>query len=187
MTATVATVWAMLWLAVAAVLTILSGRIGRPRAASWLMMIGLFLVTIEEPALTLWLATATPRADHDGIATLVTPMARAHVIDAAGMSLTASIALICVAAVGVRRQYRWAWRVQALGFAVVLAAELVTTLAVFSRGLAVPGPAGAAGRDGFGWQPVAVGLLAWALGVWLGRLRSTVASGAGTPAQVHHA
>jgi len=26
-----------------------------------------------------------------------------------------------------------------------------------------------AGRAGFGWQPVAVGLLAWTTGVWLAR------------------
>jgi hypothetical protein len=40
---------------------------------------------------------------------------------------------------------------------------------VFSRGLALPGPAGAAGRNGFGWQPLAVGLLAWAVGLRVGR------------------
>jgi hypothetical protein len=162
-------VWALAWLAVVIALGLLSTRLGRARTAPWLIVIGLVLLTIEEPALTLWLGIADHKADPDGMATLVTPMARAHVLDAAIVSLAATIALVYVAVTGFRNDRAWAWRVLSTGFAVALAMELTTTLLVFSRGLDLPGAAGSAGRDGVGWQPVAVGLLSWALGLIVGR------------------
>jgi hypothetical protein len=170
-------IWALAWFAVVIALGLLSTRLGRARTAPWLIVIGLILLTIEEPALTLWLGIADPKADPDGMATLVTPMARAHVLDAAIVSLAAAIALGYVAVTGLRKNRAWAWRVLGSGFAVVLAMELMTTLLVFSRGLDLPGPAGSAGRDGVGWQPVAVGLLSWALGLIVGRRGQGPAAG----------
>ena len=166
---TIATIWALVWLAVVAALAVLRRRIGRSRAGAWLIVIGLVLLTIEEPALTLWISMAGPGSDPDGMATLVTPMARAHVVDAAIVGLAAAAALIYLAVQGITKQRRWAWLALAWGFAVALAAELTTTLFIFSRGLPLPGVAGEAGRGGFGWQPVAVALLAWALGLAFGR------------------
>jgi hypothetical protein len=158
MIGTVVKVWALAWLAVVVALGLLSTRLGRARTAPWLIVIGLVLLTIEEPALTLWLGTADPKADPDGFATLVTPMARAHVLDAAVVSLGAAVALGHVAVTGLRKSRAWAWRVLSWGFAVAFAMEVTTTLLVFSRGLDLPGAAGSAGRDGVGWQPNAVGL-----------------------------
>jgi len=171
-------VWAAAWLAAVIGLALLSRRLGRARTAAWLMVIGLFLLTLEEPALTLWLGVAGPKADRDGMATLITPMARAHVLDAAMVSLAAAIALGYVALTGVRQNRRWAWQVMGWGFAVALATELTTTLLVFSRGLDVPGAAGAAGRGAIGWQPIAVGLLSWALGLIFGRRAQAPAASA---------
>jgi hypothetical protein len=178
MIGTVVIVWAAAWLAAVIGLALLSRRLGRARTAAWLMVIGLFLLTLEEPALTLWLGTAGPKGDRDGMATLITPMARAHVLDAAIVSLAAAIALGYVAMTGVRKNRRWAWRVMGWGFAVALATELTTTLLVFSRGLDVPGAAGAAGRGAIGWQPIAVGLLSWALGLIFGRRAQAPAASA---------
>jgi hypothetical protein len=170
MTSTVINVWAGIWLVVVVALSLLARRIGAARTAPWLVVIGLFLLVGEEPALTLWLASATPSADRDGMATLITPMARAHVLDAGIVALAAVIALGYVAVRRLRTGEPRAWRVLAWGFAVALLAEVITTAFVFSRGLPVPG---AAGRDGIGWQPVAVGLLAWAAGLLLSRPRRT--------------
>ena len=80
-------VWAAAWLAAVMTLALLSRRLGRARTAAWLIGIGVFLLALEEPALTLWLGIAGPKGDRDGMATLVTPMARAHVLDAAIVSL----------------------------------------------------------------------------------------------------
>jgi hypothetical protein len=125
------------------------------------------MLSLEEPALTLWLGLAAPGSDRDGIAGLVTPQARAHVVDAAVFSLGLAALLVRTAAGPFRRGERWAARILTAALAVVAAAEIATSALVFSRGLPLPGPGGAAGAGGFGWQPVAVGLLAWAAGLAL--------------------
>jgi len=40
---------------------------------------------------------------------------------------------------------------------------------VYGRGLHVPTPSGDAAGAGFGWEQLAVALLAWAAGLWLRR------------------
>jgi hypothetical protein len=170
-------VWALAWLAVVIALVLLGTRLGRAGTAPWLIVIGLVLLTIEEPALTLWLGIADAKADPDGMATLVTPMARAHVLDAAVVSLAAAIGLGYVAMTGLRKSRAWARRLLGWGFVVALAMELTTTLLVFSRGLDLPGAAGSGGRNGVGWQPIAVGLLSWALGLIVGRPRQAPVAG----------
>jgi hypothetical protein len=168
-TATIINVWAGCWLVVIVTLNVLSRRIGRVRTAGWLVAIGIFLLVGEEPVLTLWLATASPTADRDGMATLITPMARAHVLDAGAVTLAAAIALGYVAVKKLRTGEPWAWRVLAWGCVVALIMEVATTGLIFSRGLPLPGAAGAAGRDGIGWQPIVQGLLAWSSGLRLSR------------------
>ena len=176
MTATIINIWALFWLAVIVTLNVLARRIGRARTAVWLVVIGLFLLVIEEPALTLWLALVGPKADPDGMATLITPMARAHVLDAGAVAVAGAIALGYIAVKKLRAGERWAWQVLAWGFVVILVMEVATTSLVFSRGLPIPGAAGAAGRDGLGWQPVVQGLLAWASGLRLSRPRQPAAA-----------
>jgi hypothetical protein len=56
-----------------------------------------------------------------------------------------------------------------VGLIVAAGAELVTGVLVHSRGLPLPTPGGTAGASGIGWQPVAVGLVAWSLGLALAR------------------
>ncbi len=169
MTSTIITVWAAGWLAVTAAVALAARRIGTARAGAWLVVLGLALLTLEEPALTLWLAIAGSGGDRDAMAGLITPMARAHVLDAAVAGVATSVLLGWIAMAALRRGERWAHRVLLSGFAVVAAMEAATTVVVFSRGLPLPGPGGAAGSGGLGWQPVAVGLAAWGLGLWVAR------------------
>lgn len=166
MNGTVLTAWALAWLLVVVALAAGARRIGRPRAGAWLVVIGLFLLAVEEPLLTFWLGLTGPDGDPDGVATLVTPMARAHVLDAAVYGFAAALLLGSLSLTGVKRGEPRAWRILALGFAIAAAMETATTALVFSRGLPLPGVAGS-GR--FGWQPLAVGLLAWAIGLMLAR------------------
>lgn len=148
-----ADLWASAWLVVVAAPVLLPGRLGGSRTAARLTAIDVLLLAIEEPALTLRLATADPAADRDG-------MASADVLDAALVSLAAAVALDYLALTG-RRSTR---RVLACGFLVALAtAGLAST-----RGLP-PGDAGAAGRHAFGRAPAAAGLIAWAAGLVTGR------------------
>jgi hypothetical protein len=176
---TIVSVWAGVALAAVVGLVVAAARIGRNRAAAWLTFLGLLLVTLEEPAITFWLGLSGPRSDPDGLAGSVTPMARAHVLDAGVYGLAAAVLLGWVALTAFPRGERWARRVLGWALVVVAVTEAATTLAVYSRGLPVPGtPGGAA----FGWQPVAVGLVAWTVGLWLGRARQRSGSYSGAVA-----
>ena len=163
---TVVTIWAGVAFAMVIGLAVAARRIGRARSAAWLVVLGLVLVALEEPLLTFWLGLSGRQGDPDGIASSVTPMARAHVLDAGIYGAAAAVLLGWIAMTPLRRGEVWARRVLAWGLAVAVAVEAATTLLVFSRGLAVPGTAGG---GAFGWQPVAVGLLAWGTGLWLAR------------------
>jgi hypothetical protein len=165
---TVVTIWAVACLVVAVALVISARWIGRSRAAAWLVVLGLFVLMGEEPAITLWLAVSGPDADPDGMAGLITPMARAHAFDSGLFGIGAAVLLGWVALTAFKRGEHWARRALGWAFAVVTITLATSAWLVFSRGLALAGPGGAAGHAGFGWQPVIVGLLAWAAGLWLG-------------------
>jgi hypothetical protein len=166
---TIVSVWAGTCLAVVVTLAATARRIGRPRAAAWLVVLGVVVLTLEEPAITFWLAIAGPGMDPDGTAGLITPMARAHVLDAGLFGIASAGLLGWVTLTAFRRGERWARYLLGWGLVVVAATETASALLVFSRGLPLPGPGGVAGHAGFGWQPVVVGLLAWATGLWLAR------------------
>jgi hypothetical protein len=171
---TIVSVWAGICLAGVLALVAAAGRLGRDRAAAWLVVVGIVVLTLEEPAITLWLAVAGPASDPDGMAGSVTPMARVHVLDAGLFAIAAAGLFGWVALSALRRGERWARRLLGWGLVVVTVTEVGGAVLVFSRGLPLPGPGGAAGQAGFGWQPVVVGLLAWATGVWFAhRTRAT--------------
>ncbi|WP_157251536.1 hypothetical protein [Nonomuraea typhae] len=166
MTAQIAAAWALIGLVTTIVLALAAGRIGRERAAAWLVVLGLVLLAVEEPLLTLFWSVIGPRADRDGMATLVTELARAHVLDSAALAAGLLVLLGWIAMTAFRRGERWAAGVLAVAWAVVAATVLTTTLAVHGRGLPI-GPG-----SGFGWEQLGAGLLAWATGLWLVRGRA---------------
>jgi hypothetical protein len=167
--APIVTVYASVCLALIVALAATARRFGRARVAPWLVVIGIFMLTVEEPLLTLWFGLATPAGDRDGMLGLVTPQARAHVLDAAVLA-TGLFALLGWIALGpFRRGERWARRALAAGASVAAICLAATTALVYARGLALPTPGGAAPGPGFGWQPLVVGLLGWLLGLWIGR------------------
>jgi hypothetical protein len=137
------------------------------RVSGWLVALGVVLLTVEEPLLTLWLALVGPDTDRDGMRTALTPMARAHVLGAAAFGVAAASFLGATALSAFRLGEPRAGRILTWAFIVVVLSEVSTSAFVFSRGLPLPGPGGEAGASGFGWQPVAVGVLAWGAGLWL--------------------
>lgn len=161
--------WSLFCAALMLVLLARSKQMGRPRAASWLVVLGATLLTMEEPALTLWISLQDSTADRDGMSNLITSQAQAHVIDAAVWALGLYVVVVWVACTALRRGERWAQRVLVGIYLVIASSEIATTLFVFSRGLAIPGPGGRAGAGAFGWQPLAVGLLSWGIGLVLVR------------------
>jgi hypothetical protein len=168
-TSTYEWIWALSCLAIGVLVAAASRRIGRHRAGGWLVVVGLVVLTVEEPGLTLWLAMADPSVDPDGLATLVTPMARAHLIDLAIFGVGTAVLLGRLALTALRSGTRTGWRTLTWAWVLTALALFATSTLVHSRGLALPGPAGDAGRDGLGWQPIVVALLVWAGGLWLAR------------------
>ncbi|MFI9550859.1 hypothetical protein [Nonomuraea endophytica] len=166
MTAQIAMAWALIGLAATLTLVSLSGRIGRERAAAWLVVLGLVMLALEEPLLTLFWSVAGPGADRDGMATLVTELARAHVLDSGAMAAGLLVLLGWIALTAFRRGERWAVGVMSAAWVVVAVIVVTTTLAVHGRGLPV-GPG-----SGFGWEQLAVGLLSWLAGLWVMRQAS---------------
>lgn len=164
---TAVSIWAGVCLTIAFGLIAVRHRLGIGRASAWLVVLGLFVFTIEESALTLWFAMATVQTDHDGIAGLVTPQTQAHVIDASIFGIAFAILLGWIAMSAFRRGDLWATRVLIGGWLTAAAAISLTTVMVFSRGLPLPSPGGLPGREGFGWMPLAVALIAWAIGLWM--------------------
>ncbi|MFI6322834.1 hypothetical protein ACIBG8_35235 [Nonomuraea sp. NPDC050556] len=164
-----ALVWALLIVVIVLVLVLLRDRLGRPRAASFLVVLGLFALAGEETLLTGFWAAAPSTMDRDGLADLVTAPARAHILDSAVLGTALFVLLGWIALTAFRRGERWAARVLAAGWFVVAAAVAVTMVTVYSRGLPLPTPGGRAEGAGYGWEQLAAGLLAWATGLWVGR------------------
>ncbi len=159
------TLYALAGLLVALLLVVLSRRIGAARSASWLVVLGLGMLKLEEPGLTLWLALSRAPSERDGMAALITPQARAHVLDASIFAALFLLALGWLALDPWPRGEPWAKRGLWLGWLACAGTLLATVLFVYSRGLPLPTPGGSAPGAGYGWQPLAVGLFVWVLGL----------------------
>ena len=186
--ATAVSLWALAWLVVTAAVCAAAARLGPLRAAVWLTWIGLFLLTVEDGLLTAWYAVAAPSsaagatwlADPEGVAGLVPEQVRAGVLNSATWAVVGALLAGWLARRALRDGQPWAWRALATAFAAVLTAHAITGWTIFSRGVPVPGPGGAV--PGFGWEPIAVGLLAWALALAVS-YRSVFTASGGSRAQ----
>ena len=154
--------WGLACLAAVGALVALSGRLGRGRVGGWLVAFGVFLCAVEGPALLFWFALVDPAGDRDGILGLVTPLARGRALSAAAWGLYGAALLGWVAVTHLGGS-AWARVMLAIGLLVVAIGEVGTSTLVAGRGFPVPGGTEA----GFGWEPIAVGLLAWAAGLAL--------------------
>lgn len=162
-------VWALTGLAACIALIAAAGRLGRARAAGWLVVLGLVMLAVEEPLLTLYWGLSNPEADRDGMATRITAPASAHLIDSAVFAAALMVLLGWIALSGLRHGHRWAASVLTAAWLVAAITIVTTIVLVYARGLPLPTAGGAAEGAGYGWEQLAVGLFAWASGLWLAR------------------
>src|SRR4051812_32407141 len=118
MNSAIATGWALACLAAGIALLAVAPRIGRRRAAGWLIVLGIVMFAVEEAGLTLWFALVDPAGDPDGVAGLVTPAARARILDAAVFGLAVAALQCQIALTAFRRDEAWARRLLTYGLAV---------------------------------------------------------------------
>lgn len=156
-------IWTGLWALAAVGVAVASPRIGRLRAAAWMITIAVVLLIGEDPGLLAWYATAGPSIDSDGVAGLVHAHTQARMYGGSGWSVAAM-------ALGVLIAHGWLARGQRAGWAVLLvllvsggAGDMVA-LTVYPHGLPLfPAPPG--GNRGFGWPALVGGLVIWSFAI----------------------
>jgi hypothetical protein len=162
---TMVAVWAVPWLIAVVVLLARAPRIGELEAASWLIVIGAFLVAMEDAGLPFWLGLVDSSIDPQRVAAIVHPHVRGHMLTAAGWTVVASVLAGWIARSPLRRGERWAWLSLLVAMLLGWGSDLAVAVLIFSHGLPLPGPGGQIA--GFGWQPIAVSLGARAAGLAL--------------------
>lgn len=153
-------VWALLCILTTAGLVVLSPRIGRLRAVAWMITIAVVLLVEEDPALLLFMASAGPGVDRDGVLGVVHPHTRAHLYGGAAWSLGAMFLSVLVAHRWLAAGERGAWTAL-LGVLVLGGAGDLFMLTIYPHGLTLL-PAPADGVTGFGWPTLLAGLAIWA-------------------------
>jgi len=165
--ASIVTAWAVLWLLVAAVLTVAGLRSGRRLpAAAWLVTIGAFLAAQEDPLLLIQMASTRPRATgfRDGVLGLVHAHTRGHMYGAAILALAGLGLAVVIAHAALRRGEAWAWWSLA-GFWLLGAAVVVfEVFGIYPHGFPLAATP-ADGVRGFGWPTLAAWIVIWAAGL----------------------
>jgi hypothetical protein len=159
--------WAVLWLLVAAVLTVAGLRSGRrlPTAA-WLVTIGAFLAAQEDPLLLIQMASTRPRATgfRDGVLGLVHAHTRGHMYGAAILALAGLGLAVVIAHAALRHGEAWAWWSLAAFWLLGTAAVVFEVFGIYPHGFPL-GPTPADGVRGFGWPTLAAWIVIWAAGL----------------------
>ncbi|HKA12538.1 MAG TPA: hypothetical protein VKI99_18905 [Candidatus Dormibacteraeota bacterium] len=163
---TIIAVWAVVWALVAAGVSVVGFRRGRPLwAAVWLVTIGAFLAAQEDPLLVIQMASTGHSASfHDGVLGLVDPHTRGHMYGAAILALAGLGLTVLVAHNALRRGEAWAWWGLAGFWLFGAAADLYELFGIYPHGFPLA-PTPADGVRGFGWQTLAAWILIWAAGL----------------------
>jgi len=152
-------IWAAVCILATAGLVFLSPRIGRLRAAAWMITIAAVLLVEEDPILLTFMASNGPAVDRDGVLGIVHAHTRAHMYGGAAWTVGAMFLSVLVAhrwlAVGARE----AWTAL-LGVLILGAAGDLSMLTIYPHGLDfLPTPAD--GFTGFGWPTLLSGFAIW--------------------------
>ncbi len=165
--ASIIAIWAVLWMLVAAVLTVAGLRRGRPLpAAAWLVTIGAFLAAQEDPLLLIQMASSRPSATgfRDGVLGLVHAHTRGHMYGAAILAVAGLGLAVVIAHAALRRGEAWSWWALAGVWLLGTAASIVEVLGIYPHGFPL-GPTPADGVRGFGWPTLAAWIVVWAAGL----------------------
>ncbi len=159
-------IWAGVCVLATAALVVASSRLGRLRAAAWMITIAAVLLVEEDPGLLAWMASVGPGTDRDGVLGLVHAHTRAHMYGGAAWSTASMLLSVLVAHAWLAAGERRAW-FALLAVLVVGGAGDLYELTVYPHGLPLL-PTPADGVRGFGWQTLAAGLAIWAFALVYG-------------------
>ena len=152
-------IWAGLCVVATAALVAAAPRIGRLKAAAWMVTIAALLLVEEDPGLLMMMASSTPGADRDGVAGVVHAHTLAHMYGGAAWAIGAMLLSVFVAHRWLTNGDRGAW-VILLAVLVVGGTGDLYALSIYPHGLPVlPPPAD--GYRGFGWPTLVAGLAIW--------------------------
>src|SRR5262249_8729031 len=90
-------IWAGLCVLGTVLLALASPRIGRLKAAAWMVTIAAVLLVEEDPALLIMMASTTPAGDRDGVLGLVHAHTLAHMYGGAAWAVSAMFLSVFVA------------------------------------------------------------------------------------------
>jgi hypothetical protein len=158
------TVWAGIWVVVAAVVAYRAKDGDRLTAGSWMIVVAAFLAVQEDPGLLLWLASVSPSIDRGGVRGLVPAHTLGHMYGAGVMAIAGLVLCVWVARTALRRGERWAWNALLAFFLLTATTDLFELLFIYPHGLPF-GVTPADGGRGFGWAQLA----AW-IGIWAAAL-----------------
>jgi hypothetical protein len=155
----VAAVWAGICVAAAVALALSSGRIGRLRAAAWMLTVAAVLLVGEDPWQLIFMASSRPNADPDGVLGVVDAHTLAHMYGGAAWVVAGMVSSVWVAHSALNRGERWAWTALLVVLLVGGAGDLYE-VTIYPHGLPLL-PTPADGNRGFGWPPLVAGLAIW--------------------------
>jgi hypothetical protein len=158
---TVGAVWASICIAAVAVLALAARRIGRLKAAAWMLVVAALLLTGEDPWQLVFMASTPVSGTDDGVLGLVKAHTLAHMFGGAGMAVAGLVLAVWVAHTGLRRGQRWAWWAL-LTVLLIIGGTDTYELTIYPHGLPLF-PAPSDGNRGFGWPSLAAGFAVWAL------------------------
>ncbi|HEY8735741.1 MAG TPA: hypothetical protein VIO62_01715 [Candidatus Dormibacteraeota bacterium] len=158
------TLWAGIWVVLAAVIAYRARSGDRLTAASWMIAVAAFLAVQEDPGLVLWFASVSPSVDHDAVRGLVHAHTLGHMYGAGVMAIAGLALCVWVARTALRRGERWAWYALLAFFLLTATTDLSELLFIYPHGLPF-GALPADGVHGFGWAQ----LVAW-IGIWAAAL-----------------
>ena len=156
--AMIGAIWTGICIAAVVALALASRRIGRLRAAAWMMAVAALLLAGEDPWQLVFMAS-TPVGTQDGVLGLVQPHTLAHMFGGAGMSVAGLVLAVFVAHAALPRREKWAWWAL-LTVLLVIASADIYELTIYPHGLPLL-PTPADGNRGFGWPTLAAGFAVW--------------------------
>lgn len=164
--ASIIAAWAVLWVLVAAAVTVAGLRRGRPLStAAWLITIGAFLAAQEDPLLVVQMASTRPGTGfRDGVLGLVRAHTRGHMYGAAILALAGTGLAVVIAHRALRRGDAWAWWALAGFWLLGTATDVYEVFWIYPHGFPLA-PTPADGGRGFGWPTLAAWIVIWAGGL----------------------
>src|SRR6266540_2946402 len=86
-----------------------SARLGRLKAAAWMVTVAAVLLLGEDPWQLVYMASSPPTADPDGVRGVVDPHTLAHMYGGAAWAAAALVLAVWLAHSALGRGERWAW------------------------------------------------------------------------------